>query len=576
MKKIYNILASAVAVVCMSSCNDIMDVNSTTQLSDLSIWNSEEAAEGYIIASYQCFTDHANVFAVDGNLFYDAYSDLIKSTSYDQYGHLYNKTWLEPNRFGKNNGGVFGNWGGTYGRIKRANLLLNDLDRYGVPRYGEEWAKVRRAEIRFCRAVNYWFLARVYGGVVIRTDKSGKSGYTDDGAYPEDCNRARVSEKETYDFIINEMQEAIADLPVTWKTDKDGDRWNGRATKGMVYGFLSRIALYAHEWAIAADAAEQCKTLGGYELVSNYANLFNCAFEANNRKEIIYGIYGLKEYKTHQYELRMRPIGDAGVYKCDLETRFVPTAELADLYEFKDGTEFDWSTWNKGTNKHADPFTDREPRFHATILYNDAPWEGRKIGTYVGQNEADESKRGADYFIAYENAASTKGHTCTGYYLKKFIIEGNKDFTTEGCWNTDIILRYAEVLLNKAEAYAELGEYGKAMDAINEVRARVSLPKKTAGDYDSVMEILRKERCCELAGEGHRFWDLWRWRLCGEVINGQKVHGVKVVLRNNGAYRYDRVEADVDERIFQDRYYYLSLPADELTNNNLCVDNPNW
>lgn len=579
MKKIYNILASAVALLAFSSCDDIMDVNSTTQISDVAIWNSEDAAEGYIIASYQCFTDHANVWQVKGNRFYDAYSDIIKSTSYDNYGHLYNKTWYESNRFGKNNGASFGIWGEAYGRIKRANLLLNDIDRYGVSRYGEEWCQVRRAEVRFCRAINYWFLARVYGGVVIRTDKSGSAGLTDDGAYEQDKHRARLSEEETYDWIIEEMKWAIDHLPETWKSDKYGDKYNGRATKGMVYGFLSRIALYAHRWDVAADAAEKCGTVGGYSLVSNYANLFNVAHQSDNRKEIIYGIYGLKELKTHDYELYTRPKGDATVHKAAIDAYYVPTAELADLYEFKDGTEFSWSTWNKGAHKHSDPFTDREPRFHATILYDQAPWEGRTIDTRLGSDEKDNTKWGADHFVQFENAGSTEGYTCTGYYLRKFIVEGNREFSTEHCWNTDIILRYAEVLLNKAEAYAELGRIGDALDVVNEVRARVNLPAKDISDYpdyDSFMKLLRKERCCELAGEGHRFWDLWRWRMCGEVINGQKVHGVKITVNPAKRVTYKVVDADVTPRIFQDRYYYLSLPADELTNNNLCVDNPNW
>lgn len=559
----------------MTSCSDIIDVNTTTQFSDVAIWSSPETADGYVMASYQAFTDHANVFSVHGNRFYDAYTDLIKSTSYDMYDHLYNKTWTETSRFGKNNGASFGIWSEAYGRIKRANLLLNQMDEY-AGKFGDEWNKTRRAEVRFCRAINYYFIARVYGGFVLRTDHSGVTGGIDDGKYIEDRNRARLSEKESWAWIINEIKDAITDLPESWPED-----YNGRATKGMAYGFLSRIALYAHEWSVAADAADQCKALGHYELVDNYAQLFNCSYDNDNRREIIYAIYGLKDYKTHMYDMDVRPVGDSKYYQKDIQARYVPTAELADLYEFKDGTEFNWNTY---TAKHADPFTDREPRFHATILYDGAPWEtsvqgaDRKIETFVHLSDPD--IKGTDYFVEYKLSGSTNGHTCTGYYLRKFLSEGNEEFITKNSWNTDVILRYAEVLLNKAEALAELGDIEGALIPLNEVRGRVNLPEKKITDYpdyESFMKLLRKERCVELAAEGHRLWDLWRWRLCTEVIDGQSVHGVKVVKWPSGKLRYNTVDADAGlTRIFQNRYYYLSLPASELTNNNLAVDNPDW
>ncbi len=91
------------------------------------------------------------------------------------------------------------------------------------------------------------------------------------------------------------------------------------------------------------------------------------------------------------------------------------------------------------------------------------------------------------------------------------------------------------------------------------------------------MKILRKERICELAGEGHRWWDLRRWKLAVDVIDGKTVHGVKITKRATGSLSYATVDCDGgNTRIFQTRYYYYSLPADELTNNKLCEDNPGW
>ncbi|MDE6449434.1 MAG: RagB/SusD family nutrient uptake outer membrane protein, partial [Muribaculaceae bacterium] len=138
MKKlIYTFVASAL-MLGASSCNDELNLRSTTQFSPEDIWNNENAADGYVIASYQTFADHSN-FNVDDNRFYDAFSDIAKSTSWDMYEHQYNKAWMLSNSFGKNNAGPFDCWSTEYGRIKRANRLLNEIDEYGVPRYGEDW-----------------------------------------------------------------------------------------------------------------------------------------------------------------------------------------------------------------------------------------------------------------------------------------------------------------------------------------------------------------------------------------------------------------------------------------------------
>lgn len=580
MKKIAYIFASIAVTLGASSCNDELNIRSTTQFTPEDIWNDETAAEGYVIASYQTFADHSNNYNIDGNKFYDAFSDIAKSTSWDQYEHQYNKTWMLSTSFGKNNAGVFNCWDTEYGRIKRANRLLNEIDIYGVSRYGEEWCDIRRAEVRFCRAISYFYLARVYGGVVLRTDKSGVTGELDDGRYEEDIHRARLSEEETYQYIIDEMNWAIEHLPNSWS-----GKYLGRATKGMVYGFLSRIALYAKQWDVVVDAADKCKSLGGYDLkqaetknfddlVENYKSLFNCKFDAANRKEVIYAIYGKKDIKMNNYDLQMRPFGDSkNPNMGNVNARIVPTAELADMYEFYNGTPIDWSDW---TWDWDDPYTQREPRFQATILYNGADWEGRKIQTYVGSGVDN----GLDFYTEYQNNASTNGHTPTGYYFRKYLMEDEEITTSSRSYNTDIVLRYAEVVLNKAEAQAELDDISNALITLNLVRSRVGLPGKTttdAPDKEAFMALLRKERCCELAGEGLRFWDLRRWDLARQTIDGQNVHGCKITLGTNGKYSYEVVDADGGtKRMYQERYRFFSLPSSELNNNHLCVDNPDW
>lgn len=577
MKKSIFISALAVLALSSTSCKDILDVDPTKQYGSSAIWSTEASADYYIMASYQHFKDHSNLVN-NARHYYDAYTDLYKSTAWLTANHMYNKQFMLASQFGKNNASDFACWSTAYGRIKRANLLLNDLDKF-ADRFDPEWVKIRRAEVRFAIAMNYFYIARVYGGFVIRTDKSGIKGGTDDGACPEDRNRARASEAESYEFIINTLLECAEDLPVSWGK---GGTQEGRATKGMVYGFLSRIALFAENWQLAADAADLCAKYGQYKLVDNYADLFDYRKDQSNLSEIIYAIYYKKELATHSFDTNMRSPGDALRDKVPGTALIVPTAELADTYEFKDGTPFDWSTWknvrDEDGKKIKDPFTYREPRFQATILYDGAEWEGRTMEIYSGLTSAVPD--GVDASVTWSRAGKTDGHTVTGYYIRKYLTEGDTEFRTKGSINTEICLRYAEVLLNKAEGLGMLGKIKEALIPLNEVRKRVGLPERTLEDAPNTaafMNLLRKERVCELAGEGHRYWDLVRWRLAKEVIDGKAFHGVDTRLGGSGKKTYKTV--DIDDgylHMYEDRYYRLSLPADELTNNKLCVDNPDW
>jgi hypothetical protein len=563
--KILLIISVIALTLGMTSCNDeVLDLYNTKEISDLAIWSTESAAEMYITASYKTITDVSQV-ANSRTGYFDSYSDIMKSTSWDLYNHGYNKALLQLSAFTTGSAGSLDCWQDVYTRIRRANVLLDEITRYGAGKFGEDWCNIRRAEVRLCRAFSYYRLIRVYGGVVIRTETSGVKGGVDDGSQPEDINRKRATEAESWDFVLRELQWAAEHLPDTWPSS-----WTGRATKKTAYGFISRMALHAGKWQTAVDAAEKVKELGG-ELAPDYAKVFQVGGGQDNSRELLFALYYLSGSVTHEYDNRNRPFGDRAAYSATaIYAEHVPTAELADLYEFKDGSKFNWNTWSEN---HTDPFSDREPRFQATILYNGCRWEGREIQTYTG---------GSDGFIEYRQSASTDAHTCTGYYLRKYLQEGYSDFITKKSYQYDAVLRYAEVLLNKAEAYAQLdySQYrDRALAALNEVRARVNLPDKTTADApakEDFMTLLRNERCVELAGEGLRYWDLRRWKLAENVINGQNAHGVKITREGN-SFSYERIACDGGTpRIFLEKYYYFSLPVAEIANNKACENNPYW
>ena len=413
----------------------------------------------------------------------------------------------------------------------------------------------RIAEVRFCRAYAYYLLCRVYGGVILRTEVDG----------PEQNDKARSTEADCWDFIIEELKDLAPQLPQGNKTE-NGDNWDdanyGRATQQAAYGLLSRVALFAERWDVAAQAARDVEKCGGALDLTGYANVFNGDLKSN--KEILFGVDFEQDVITHRYDAYVRPSGDAKALGTSaLYSIYFPTSELADSYEMADGTPFSWETHG------SDPYTGREPRFYATILYNGASWMGRTIESYVG---------GADGFKEYENSKSANT-TVTGYYLRKYLKDGDKSWITAYSAQTCILIRYAEVLLNKAEALAELSwdqNSVEALQALNDVRGRVGLPSRQTASKEEFMEFVRHERMVELAGEGFRYWDLRRWRLAEEVINGKNVHGVKITKTDSG-FNYEHVDADNgNKRIFYDRYYHFAIPESERSKNPLCDNNQGW
>lgn len=542
------------AALCGTSCSDVIDLNPGDRFSPATVWSSTTTVDSYVLGLYSIFSSSCEFYGTGSPNLTDAYSDILKSGSWDQYNHSYNRSLFQESAFNSTSAGAFECWSTHYERIRRENEFLRDAPKYRE-KFGEKWMDTRIAEVRFCRAYAYYLLCRVYGGVILRTEVDG----------PEQNDKACSTEADCWDFIIEELKDLAPQLPQGNKTE-NGDNWDdanyGRATQQAAYGLLSRVALFAERWDVAAQAARDVEKCGGALDLTGYANVFNGDLKSN--KEILFGVDFEQDVITHRYDAYVRPSGDAKALGTSaLYSVFFPTSELADSYEMADGTPFSWETHG------SDPYTGREPRFYATILYNGASWMGRTIESYVG---------GADGFKEYENSKSANT-TVTGYYLRKYLKDGDKSWITAYSAQTCILIRYAEVLLNKAEALAELSwdqNSVEALQALNDVRGRVGLPSRQTASKEEFMEFVRHERMVELAGEGFRYWDLRRWRLAEEVINGKNVHGVKITKTDSG-FNYEHVDADNgNKRIFYDRYYHFAIPESERSKNPLCDNNQGW
>lgn len=558
MKKILNTLSILAAGALLCSCegfiSDALDIDPSDRYSSEAVWSSASSADQYLLGLYNLIKENTGNLGSDSNMtgFWDAYSDLVKSNSWAEYNHPFNRAFLQASSFDGQSAGCFECWSSNYERIRRCNEFLRDAPVYG-PKLGADYAKTRSAEMKFIRAMAYFRLMQVYGKCIIRDKVDG----------PAENDKGFASARETWDFIEADLREAgnniATDLP------------SGRLTRAAAWAYLSRVALYAEDWDVVTEAADSARRYGA-ALDPVYADVF----ENRTSVENLFTIEFMQNKLTHRADVFFRPPGDAAEGSqhagANIYAVFNPTSEYVDSFEMADGTPFDWAVHGD------DPYTGREPRFYASILYNGAKWEGRTIETH---------DTGKDKIVEFTTTGAA-GSTITGYYLRKFITEGQDGWEKYGSDHFAILIRYAEVLLNEAEAYAMKGDFDTAYERLNQVRTRVGLPGKSGSDLETFMKDLRHERVVELGGEGLRFWDLRRWKIAvcekseDSIIDGKNYHGCWITKKEDGSYDYKQVVVDGANMVhfFPERYYAFAIPITEFSNNGaidaLTDNNPGW
>ncbi len=236
-----------------------------------------------------------------------------------------------------------------------------------------------------------------------------------------------------------------------------------------------------------------------------------------------------------------------------------PTQEYVDMFEMANGQ----AITDPGSGYDpADPYTGRDPRFYASVFYNGVEWRNDVVQTYADGNN------GPGLYDIYQT-----GSTMTGYYCRKFT-----DPTIPVVYLVDqvkanwILIRYAEILLDYAEAQIALGNEEEARTYINMVRERSQMPPVTASGAE-LLALYRNERAVELGMEEHRFYDVRRWKIAEETL-GHPVHKMTVTDNGNGTYSYE-VE-QMEDRVWEDRMYWQPIPIDEIRKNKNLVQNPGY
>ena len=568
MKKINKLKYSTLAIIAsavfsLNSCD--IDVIPQDRYAEELIWADPSTIELYINGMYSEFRNFQ--FGQFPNLGYnnamDALADGMKYTSNTSGNGTVNILVSNSNQFTPASVGL-NYWGSAYTRIRRLNEFINGLYTKSLVEDSEKTKY--EAEARFIRAYTYHWLAKIHGSVVILKDLEEYASK----------DKERSSEEELYDFMIEDLKFATENLPKT--------HLRGRATKGAANALLSRVALYAGSIAkydqnqfnqdpltgisaskansyftTAAEAAQAVVTLaaeGMYDLDANFASIFT----NKNTKESILPVDFVSPTMTHQYDLYNAPPRDA---LGNTQVFGVPTAELVDEFEMADGTKFNWSNATQAAN----PYENREPRFYATVIHNGMTWKGRVMNTTI--TDAVEG------YVQFGVSGDPK-RTVTGYYAKKLLDPSNTNFVVNKSTQTWHELRYGEVILNLAEAKAQLGDFTTAVSTLNQLRSkRGGLQAVNFNTNATAMAAIEHERIVELAFEGHRFWDLRRWRKAHVVLNNVRMTGHKISPDGNGL-KYEKVAVDNTNRSFNSRLYYLPIPEGDIQRNLKLTQIQGW
>jgi len=439
----------------------------------------------------------------------------------------------------------------TYSTITRCNNFLNATKDGDFGFKDPDRLDQLRAEIRFLRAFRYYSLCTAYGDVPLITDVVTTL---------EEARVKATPENQIADFIISEMDQITADLPI--EADEAG-----RITKGAALALKMRTALHYKYYPTAESAADDIISLNAYSLYSEgekpYEELFKEKNEDNS--EVILAMKRcMNDYKNQTIIEFCNP-ADGGW------AAFNPTQDLVDAYEMSDGKTVE-EAQKAGEYDPVHPFKNRDPRFYATVLYPGADW-----CTHTGVkrifNTLDEY---IDDVNNVDHIGDSNNSSKTGYITRKYMnpLTQYTDINNTGLdW---IVFRYAEVLLAKSEA---LIEQNKNLDTatilINMVRTRAGMPAVDKSKYstqETLRELLRRERRVEFAFEGLRRTDLMRWGLTIEKLNG-KVYGCPLgtVMMDYNVPETERAVLTLpNTNIVEERHVtnvYMAIPQSELDYN---------
>lgn len=517
MKNLYISILTVLIILSSYGCKkEFLERNSLSQIAENNFWKDEKDAQLGVNGVYDAlqarvlYSGTLNNFREAGIPIFDALGDNCFGNYKFEGPGLFMESNLDPQ-----DDWFRSIWTASYRGIVRANIALEQISKMPTTVIQPTVKADLIAQTKFLRALFYFNLAVYFeeAPLILKSQTLAESSVP------------KNSYTEISEAIIKDLTEASSDLPITRPAAQ-----SGYATRGSALGLLARFQLYNKNYNAVVDATTPMMSMG-YGLFNNYRNLFTLAGENSN--EIVFSVRFDDNNAFANTELFSATF--LGAPKINI----VPMRNLVNSYNCTDGRPITTSPLYNPANIRLN----RDPRFSASI--------------YVTN----------DTFLLDLNRRFT-GNTPTTFGQRKYIRNqpspagigvgnpGGQDF---------YVLRYADILLMRAEALAELNRPAEAMPLVNQVRARVAMPTVQSVEGASLtgpqmVTVIRNERRVELAFEGLRFFDLKRW---GQVQQGFQRAISDAVPGYLPIFRGRRSEV-------------FPIPQSELDVNKQLTQNPAW
>lgn len=524
MNKISTIILCAAALL-LGGCEKFLTHDNPVDVVDETWWKIEANATNALGSVYSGLPGGASGRQL---MFLSALSDEAVARqdtrgAYEAYTKgLHNSDW-----------GVATNlWRDDYKDIRRACRFLENVDRC----YMDSALKERyKYEARAMRAYYHMEMLLLFGGIPIVTTS----------LEPDAEGLKRNTEKEVYDFVLNELTACAPNLPATYNNN---EAW--RISSGVCWALIAKMAMFYREYETAKEAARKVIDQNVYALyrssnakANSFAELFSYAGELN--KERIF----FKDKGCQDAWITFAPNGVGGL------TVVSPTSVVVNNFETRQGKTLQELGADSMEIYRKDPFfkNNRDPRMEASVLVPGQVYEKVTLLPF-----ADEGN---------DRIGELKS-TATGFWVRKYLDPKDRNGTRSLDY---MIIRYAEVLLNYVEALVELGDWQNpdVLKHLNDIRSRAGMPAVDAARYNTqekLRGLIRRERMAELAFEGARFYDIRRWGILGEVMNGT-VYGA-VNPATGQPFTVETRSCNVERDV---RY---PIPLSEMLANPNMVQNP--
>ncbi len=480
-----------------------------------------------------------------------------------------------------------------YANIRRINILLSELPQGNV---AEDKKPEIIAQAKFLRAYHYFKMVVYHGGVPIITSPQGLE---------DDLNVSRNSTAECFDFILQDLDDAIASLPAKY----DGTE-RGKIDKASALSFKGRVLLYKaspqfnssnpydnqywEEAYTANKTAIEFLNTNGYGLLENYTDIF----ETEGHKENVLSVIYQDPVKSGgRNERLVRPLSESK----NATGGDQPIWAMAEAYPMLDGKQpgesetyaYDIQTFWKN----------RDPRFAANLVWNGAIYE---LSGKAGRRQYTMTNL-AESIDAFGHVIQGETHYRTGLYCRKGINESLTPalvLTNDYDWPE---IRYTEVLFNYAEAANETGKSDVAIQALKDIRERAGIEPGANGMFglnegmtrEEVREALLHEKYIEMLFEGKRFWDLRRHRML-DRLDGIRKYGIMAMSVEGRTYdqvtsedaakakNYGWLPEDFEysveelitngpkQMVMSEKYYFFPIQLTHIDRNPNLQQNKDW